>query len=179
MLQTFACRLYAIGRLPRYAKSVQDYLCQPSTADSLLWLKREIEYLPTFDLFDCIILCQTLKINFILVFICYNIWLTFRIPEIDVFLSRLSHGTCYKWIHCDREKCFDKMFFWLNNGIWWFFAVIDSSQALPTINQLMDKNKPSKFSFWNFFQRLTLTETCVNICPGKYHARFECYLKLD
>ena len=149
MLQTFACQLYALGRLPRYAKSVQ-----PSTADSLLWLKREIEYLPTFDLFDCIILCQTLKINFILVFIYYNIWLTFRIPEIDVFLSRLSHGTCYKWIHCDREKCFDKMFFWLNNGIWWFLQWYIRHKLCQQSISWWIKTNPQNFLFWNFFQRL-------------------------
>ena len=45
-----------------------------------------------------------------------NVFLIFvellKIPEINVFLPRLSLGTSYKWIHFDRKKCFDKMLFW-------------------------------------------------------------------
>ena len=55
-------------------------------------------------------------INVFLIFVEY-----LKIPEIDVFLPRLSLGTCYKWIHFDRKKCFDKMFFWpfVGNGFFW------------------------------------------------------------
>ena len=55
-----------------------------------------------------------------------NVFLIFvellKIPEIDVFLSRLSLETCYKWIHFDRKKCFVKSFFWpfVGNGVFWW-----------------------------------------------------------
>ena len=42
---------------------------------------------------------------------------TIKMSRKDVFSSRLSHGTCYKWLHFDRKKCFGKTFFWLINGI--------------------------------------------------------------
>ena len=36
---------------------------------------------------------------------------TIKMSRKDVFSSRLSHGTCYKWLHCKRKQCFDKNVF--------------------------------------------------------------------
>ena len=55
----------------------------------------------------------------------------------------LSVGTTLDYVHCVRKMCFHKMFFWLIDGICWFYAAIHSSKDSPTINQLMDKNKSS------------------------------------
>ena len=52
-----------------------------------------------------------------------NVFLIFDLllkkPKIDVFLPRLSCGACYKWIHFNGKKCFDKRFFWsfVGNGV--------------------------------------------------------------
>ena len=49
-----------------------------------------------------------------------NVFLIFdllsKILEIDVLSSRLSRGTCYKQLHCDRKKCFVKTYFWPFKG---------------------------------------------------------------
>ena len=69
-----------------------------------------------------------------------NVFLIFvellKIPEIDVFLSRLSLETCYKWIHFDRKKCFDKMFFWPFVGNGFFLWPSQSKHSMSAVSQL-------------------------------------------
>ena len=97
-----------------------------------------------------------------------------KIPEINVFLPRLSLGTFYKWIHFNRKKCFDKMFFWpfVGNGFFWWPS--QSKHSKSTVSQLyrlfrikaFQKAKSQKHIFvtqWNYTNILSNRSIYLNV----------------
>ena len=84
-------------------------------------------------------------------------------PEIDGVLLALFIGTTLDYVNCVRKMCLEKMFFWLIDGICWFYVAIrrQSNSRLQSADE--HENKPSKlFKILIFFSNGKITEKIVS-----------------
>ena len=58
-------------------------------------------------------------------------------PEMESFWSSLSFETSFVKFHYETKKCFQKTFFRLFCGIWFFYAAICNEQTSP--NRIINK----------------------------------------